>query len=330
MVAFPVWLAVGGVLVALVVAVVGILGLGRSLTPAETGIGLDPLAHLTHLQPWFAAERVRLFSAALLGAITAAGSMTVALRSTWGAGIYLAGGIGALAFLVAVWWMPTSEPATPPALPHREPARLARGVRWGIGLTAVACLISVAMGIGVATVAVSALGGQWALPYRQMQSIDQSASGAIEVTYAQGYLTPWLGWPDVAILAGVAVVVLVLLFVVLRRLGPDVDLGDVEGVHDLRRFVVAAVTSGGMLAQVGTIGFGVGVLLASLTDIDRTPTANGWVGTVSVQPHATIGASMAVVGVVALILASVQLVLAGHGLMRLGHYPGAGPAARQR
>ncbi len=318
---FPSWIALVGVLVLLGAAVVGIVVLSRSLTPDEAGLGVGTVSGVERLGPWLAQERTRLFAAALLGVIAAAGAIAAAARFGWWSGVFVAGSAGAVGTLLAVILMPVPAVDASVADPTDPGATAStwrtRGVLWRLRVTIACAVVSVAAAAAAATVAVRATGGGWAMPFRPVQMIEQSDQGPARVEYGEGYLRPWLGWTDAVLMLVLGVAVVVLLVAALRRLGPDVALGGAQGVHELRRLIVVDVITGGMLAQVGIIGFVLGMQLASLTDVDPLPTPGGWISTVAVQPQATIGVVAAVIGVVALIVAVVQLVLAGLGLTRL-------------
>lgn len=314
-----VWLLVGGVLLAALVAVVLLTAVVRH------GMASPSAApELLAAEPWLAQERVRLVSVALLGAIAGAGALIATVRFRWEPGVFLAGSVGAFATLVAAVLL-SSPDALPGAAGPRAggPGRVRADAR-GVGLVGALCLLAVTVLIGAASVAVPLSGrlGPWGLPYRQVISVrHDSPSAPPIVEYGDSYLRPWPGWVDVAIAIVLSVAVLVLLMVVLRRLEAEAPVADadlVATIRDRRVRVLVGVVAGGLLVQLGVTGLVLGLPLATLIDMD--PTAMPEVGYpwVAIQPHATVGAILVTVGVLALVVAVIQLVLAGVGISRLG------------
>lgn len=311
------WLVVGGVLVAGLIALVLAAAAVRGAAPGSH-LGLDA----ARAEPWLAQERTRLLAAALLGAIAAAAAVVVAVRWSWWGAFFLAGSIGAVAVLVAALVLPTPDPVHRVAPPSGDDT-WARGVRRRIGLVAGVCLTGVAVAVGAAAVAVEVptQPGRWGLPHRQVRGVVQdSASAPPRVEYADVLLQPWPGWPDAVASALLVVTILVLLRIVLGRLASEAPAAAEDlapAIRDQRARVVVGVVTGGAIAQLGVLGTVLGVRLATLTDVDVT-TPGDWYNSVAVQPHSTVGAVLATVGAFALVLAIVQLVLAGLGLARLG------------
>lgn len=273
---------------------------------------------------WLAQERTRLMSAALLGAIAGVGAIILAIRTTsWGL-LFLAGGIGAVATLLAALLMPT---------PEREgPRGVAVGARPRVLPVVAVGVLAVALAIGSALVATPSPYGGWGLPYDQVTGISQlDPDGPLILDRTATQLRPWLGWPDAVAASLIVVAIVVLLLLALRRLARDNPGGDATFAQDVyrqRARIVTGVVTGGLLVQVGIIGFGLGAPLASLSEPAPVVTRDAWMDTVALQPHATVGAVLAVIGAGALVLAVVHLVLATMTLTRLGesgrrvHRPG--------
>lgn len=308
-------LVIGGLVLGGALAGVLALSLSRGAAAPHPGVGA---AQLDHLGPWPAQERTRLLAAALLGAIGAAAAIVTAVRFAWWPGLFLAGGIGALATLLAALLLRVPEPPSAPAHPSSPGGRPVDPRQ--VVKVAVVAAVAVAIAGAAAWFAEPRPEGGWGLPHEQVVSITHEVGSPPVITHQPGFVSPWLGWPDALLALLLAVAVALLLGIALRRLASG-SLTDDEAtdrhLRTQRTQALAGVVTGGMLAQVGMLAFGLGVQLAFLTDVAPVPTENGWFPAVAVQPHATIGAVAAVFGVVVLVLAVVQLVLAGLALTRL-------------
>lgn len=307
----PVWLLVGGIVV------LGLLLVGAAVLWMVRGTP-EPLPILDARPApdarWLDQERTRLLAAALLGAIAGVASLIVAVRTASWSLVFLAGSIGAVATLLGALLMPTPECEGPTGVVGGS----GPGVRWVVAVGAIA----VALAAGSASVATPNVAGRWGLPYDRVSSIRQlDAGGPLVLERTTTQLRPWLGWPDAVASFLIVVTIVALLLVVLRRLArANPGAGDefAPQVFRQRARVVTGVVTGGLLVQVGMIGFGLGVPLASLSEPAVAQTNEAWLDQVAVQPHATVGAALAVIGAAAVVLAVVHLVLATMTLARLG------------
>lgn len=307
----PLWLVVGGIVFLGLVLVGAAVAWAWRGDPVEAGVGVDDPARPLR---WLAPERTRLMSAALLGAIAGVGAVILAIRTSSWAFLFLAGSIGAVTTLLAALLMPAPEREGPAGVPLTARP----GVGWTVGVGAVA----VALAIGSAWVAAPSPYGGWGLPYDLVTGIGQiDPGGPLIFDRTATQLRPWLGWPDAVAAALLVVAIVGLLLLTLRRLAGDNPGGDGEFAGELfrqRAQIVSRVVAGGLLVQVGTVGFGLGVPMASLSEPAPVQTSDAWMDRVALQPYATVGALLAVVGAVALVLAVVHLVLATMTLARLG------------